>query len=130
MGVVPSKSGLNPTKTRDSPILSWGLFIRGQHKASKQTHPVPESQNSSRRSIARVPSFSASRGSSCGRRTRSCGVPTGEGARGTLPKGGSTFPLFVPLSFPGVQPGENGKCPVWGEGYEHEQACWVHLPKE
>ena len=38
--------------------------------------------------------------------------------------------MFIPLGFPGFQPTvQGGIYPFWGEGYEHQQAFWVHLSK-
>ena len=44
-------------------------------------------------------------------------------------KGGSTYPLFMPLGFRGFQATLYALffCSFWGEGYEHQQAFWVHM---
>ena len=48
-----------------------------------------------------------------------------------MSKGGTTYPLFIALGFFAWFPTHfiRGYIPFWGEGYEHQQAFWVHLSK-
>ena len=52
----------------------------------------------------------------------------GESASKNTSTGGSAYPLFIPLGFPGFH-SIRGIYPFWGEGCEHQQAFRVRFPK-